>query len=103
VILSIAVVAVIIPYEVLGRYVIGRMAVWANEFAQYALVWASMMGGAVGLKRGYQVGINTLTDHVTLPVGKWVRFDHLPSGADYISAEDAHGKCQFSTKIQDRA
>lgn len=62
VILSMAAIAIVIPYEVFGRYVLSRMSVWSAEFSQYALVWASMMGGAVGLKKGYQVGITTLTD-----------------------------------------
>ena len=60
----IASIALIIPYEVFGRYVLGNMEMWANEFSQYALVWASMMGGAVGLKRGYQVGITTLIERL---------------------------------------
>lgn len=73
VMLAVAAIAVIIPYEVLGRYVIGRMSVWSSEFSQYALVWASMLGGAVGLKRGYQVGITTLTDSLPPSAAKWVR------------------------------
>jgi TRAP-type C4-dicarboxylate transport system permease small subunit len=64
VMLSMAAIAVVIPYEVFGRYVLGRMSTWTGEFSQYALVWASMMGGAVGLKRGYQVGITALTDRL---------------------------------------
>ena len=67
VMISMAAIAIIIPYEVFGRYVLGNMSTWTNEFTQYALVWASMLGGAVGLKRGYQVGITSLTD--SLPPG----------------------------------
>lgn len=73
VMIAIAAIAIIIPYEVFGRYVLGRMSVWSSEFSQYALVWASMMGGAVGLKRGYQVGITTLTDNLPPQAAKWVR------------------------------
>jgi len=73
VMLSIAAIAIIIPYEVFGRYVLGKMSIWSNEFAQYALVWASMLGGAVGLKRGYQVGITTLTDSLPPKASKWVQ------------------------------
>ena len=64
VILSMAAIAIVIPYEVFGRYVLGSMSTWTGEFSQYALVWASMMGGVVGLKRGYQVGITTLIDRL---------------------------------------
>ena len=69
----IASIAVIIPYEVFGRYVLGNMEMWANEFSQYALVWASMMGGAVGLKRGYQVGITTLIERLPSAPAKVVQ------------------------------
>ncbi|HEU19158.1 MAG TPA: TRAP transporter small permease [Deltaproteobacteria bacterium] len=55
---ALAVIAVMIPYEVFGRYVLGYMPVWSSEAATYALVWASMMGGAVGLRKGYQVSLN---------------------------------------------
>ena len=64
---SMASIAIIIPYEVFGRYILGNMSSWTSEYSQYALVWASMLGGAVGLKRGYQVGITSLTD--ALPPG----------------------------------
>lgn len=67
VMISMASIAIIIPYEVFGRYVLGSMSSWTSEFSQYALVWSSMLGGAVGLKRGYQVGITSLTD--SLPPG----------------------------------
>jgi TRAP-type C4-dicarboxylate transport system permease small subunit len=67
VMISMAAIAIIIPYEVFGRYVLGEMSMWTNELSQYSLVWASMLGGAVGLKRGYQVGITSLTD--SLPPG----------------------------------
>lgn len=73
VMISIAAIAIIIPYEVFGRYVLGKMSIWSNEFSQYALVWASMMGGAVGLKRGYQVGITTLTDRLPPRAAKRVQ------------------------------
>lgn len=51
------IIALVIPYEVLGRYVLGSMPMWSGEAATYSLVWVSMMGGAVGLRKGCQVGI----------------------------------------------
>ena len=78
VMISVAAIAIVIPYEVFGRYVLGNMSTWTSEFSQYALVWASMLGGAVGLKRGYQVGITTLTD--SLPPF----FSRLVQGVGYL-------------------
>ena len=65
VIASMAAIAIVVPYEVFGRYILGNMSMWSNEFSQYSLVWASMLGGAVGLKRGYQVGITSLQDSLS--------------------------------------
>lgn len=57
-----AVIAVVIPYEVFGRYVLGDMPVWSGEAATFSMVWAAMMGSAVGLKKGYQVSLNLFVD-----------------------------------------
>ena len=51
------IIALVIPYEVFGRYVLGDMPMWSGEAATYSLVWVSMLGGAVGLRKGIQVGI----------------------------------------------
>ncbi len=59
---AIGAIAVVVPLEVFNRYVLSSMSTWSNEFCQYALVCASMMGGAAGLRKGYQVGITSLID-----------------------------------------
>jgi TRAP-type C4-dicarboxylate transport system permease small subunit len=64
---AMAVMAVVIPYEVFGRYILGEMPSWSSEVAIYALVWASMAGGAVSLRKGYQVSLTALTER--LPPG----------------------------------
>jgi TRAP-type C4-dicarboxylate transport system permease small subunit len=61
---ALAVIAVVIPYEVFGRYVLGVMPVWSGEAATYALVWVSMMGSVVGLSKGYQVSLSLLMDRL---------------------------------------
>lgn len=60
--LSIGGIAVVVPLEVFNRYFLSEMSTWSSEFCQYALVCASMMGGAAGLRKGYQVGITSLID-----------------------------------------
>lgn len=59
-----AVMAIVIPYEVFGRYVLEMMSTWSGEVATYSLVWATMLGAAVGLKKGYQVGMVAVLEHV---------------------------------------
>ncbi|MHB8770353.1 MAG: TRAP transporter small permease [Syntrophales bacterium] len=60
--LFLLVIAVVIPFEVVGRYVFQQMTVWSGEVSTYSLVWASMLGGAVGLKKGYAISITTVVD-----------------------------------------
>ncbi len=57
VIAAMGLIAIVIPYEVFGRYVLGRMTIWSGELSTYGLAWATMMGAAVGLKKGYQVSM----------------------------------------------
>ena len=73
VILAMGAIAVIVPYEVFCRYVLGNMSMWGTEFLQYSLVWATMLGGAVGLKRGYQIGITSLTDNLPAKASAFVQ------------------------------
>lgn len=63
-ILFMTVIAVIVPYEVTGRYVLEKMTIWSGEVATYSLVWASMLGGAVGLKKGYMISMTAVLDAV---------------------------------------
>jgi TRAP-type C4-dicarboxylate transport system permease small subunit len=63
-ILFVAVIAVVIPYEVIGRYVFQKMNIWTGEISTYSLAWASMLGGAVGLKKGYQVNMTAVVESV---------------------------------------
>ncbi len=60
--LFLLIIAVVVPFEVVGRYVFERMTVWSGEVSTYSLVWASMLGGAVGLRKGYAISITTLVE-----------------------------------------
>jgi TRAP-type C4-dicarboxylate transport system permease small subunit len=63
-VLALAVIAIVIPYEVLGRYVLADMPAWSGETATFSLVWLSMMGSAVGFRKGYQISLNSLIDRL---------------------------------------
>ena len=76
-ILFMAVMAVVIPYEVIGRYVFQRMSIWSGEVSTYSLAWATMLGSAVGLKKGYQVSMTSVVESmpaVVAKVLKWVAY-----------------------------
>ncbi len=68
-----ALIGLVIPYEVVGRYVFGKMTIWSGEVSTYSLAWASMLGGAVGLRKGYQVAVTALVDAVPQATAKWLR------------------------------
>lgn len=59
-----SVIATVIPYEVIGRCVFQKMTIWSGEVSTYSLVWASMLGGAVGLKKGYMIGMTSVVESV---------------------------------------
>lgn len=78
VIISMAAIAIIIPYEVFGRYILNEMATWSGEAATFSLVWASMMGAAAGLRKGYQVGMTSVLE--SLPA----KHARLVQGVGYL-------------------
>ena len=73
-ILFMAVIGIVIPYEVIGRYVFQKMTIWSGEVSTYSLAWASMLGGAVGLKKGYQVKMDSVVESVPPQVAKAFKF-----------------------------
>jgi len=73
-ILFMAVIGIVIPYEVIGRYVFQKMTIWSGEVSTYSLAWASMLGGAVGLKKGYQVNMTSVVESVPPAVAKALKF-----------------------------
>ena len=73
VIIAMAAIAIVIPYEVFCRYVLGSMNTWSAEFCMYAFVWATLLGGAAGLRKGYHVGITTLMDALSPSAAKRVQ------------------------------
>jgi len=73
-ILFMAIMAVVIPYEVIGRYVLQKMSIWSGEVSMYSLAWASMLGSAVGLKKGYQVSMMSVVESVPPALAKILKW-----------------------------
>jgi TRAP-type transport system small permease protein len=69
-----AVIAVVVPYEVIGRYVFAKMSMWSGEVSTYSLVWASLLGGAVGLKKGYMISMDAVLESVPKNVARLLKF-----------------------------
>lgn len=68
-----AAISIVIPYEVAGRYFLGSMPSWAGEVTTFSLVWVSMLGAAVGLPRGYQIGMTSLIEKLPQRMGYYVK------------------------------
>lgn len=69
-ILFMAIIAVTIPITVFSRYVLRNTPIWTDETALFSLVWASMLGAAVGLRKGYQIGIRSVVEKAPAAIGK---------------------------------
>jgi len=49
--------AVSVFLQILFRYLLHFPLFWTEEFARYCLVWASLLGAAVALKRGEHIAV----------------------------------------------
>ena len=65
-----AAIGIVIPYEVIGRYIFASMSTWSGEVSTFSLAWASMLGGAVGLKKGYQLSMTSVVESVPPAVAR---------------------------------
>jgi TRAP-type C4-dicarboxylate transport system permease small subunit len=68
------VIAIVVPYEVVGRYVFQKMSMWSGEVSTYSLVWASLLGSAVGMKKGYMISMDAVLESVPRNVAKLLKF-----------------------------
>ena len=49
--------AVVVFLQVIFRYVLNLPLFWTEEFARYCLVWCSLLGSAVAVKRGQHIAV----------------------------------------------
>lgn len=59
---AVAIMAMVIAYQVFGRYVLDRSPSWSEEIARYLLVWLTMLGSAAVLRGGGHIAVTTLID-----------------------------------------
>jgi len=93
-ILFIAIIAIVIPYEVIGRYVFQKMTIWTGEVSTYSLVWASMLGGAVGFRKGYLVSMASVVESVPPATAKVLKFLSLTCSLIFFGAMFSYGLFQ---------
>jgi TRAP-type C4-dicarboxylate transport system permease small subunit len=62
IVVIISLMAVAVFAEVIFRYVLPLPLFWTEEFARYCLVWSSLLGAGVALKRGEHIAVTFFTD-----------------------------------------
>jgi TRAP-type C4-dicarboxylate transport system permease small subunit len=60
----ISVMACVVFAEVLFRYALMLPLFWTEEFARYCLVWSSLLGAGVALKRGEHIAVTFFVDRI---------------------------------------
>jgi TRAP-type C4-dicarboxylate transport system permease small subunit len=94
------VIAVVIPYEVFGRYVIKSMSIWSGEVSTFSLAWATMLGGAVGLRKGYQVAMTAVTDAVPPAVSRLLKGAGILFMLCFLAAMTWYGGMQTLINVE---
>jgi TRAP-type C4-dicarboxylate transport system permease small subunit len=62
IVIIILIMAVAVFAEVIFRYVLPLPLFWTEEFARYCLVWSSLLGAGVALKRGEHIAVTFFTN-----------------------------------------
>lgn len=62
--LVISVMAIVVFVEVIFRYVLMLPLFWTEEFARYCLIWSSILGAGIALKRGEHIAVTFLADRL---------------------------------------
>ena len=60
--------AVVVFLQVMFRYVLGLPLFWTEETARYCLVWCSMLGAGVALKRGQHIAATFVINRLPRPL-----------------------------------
>lgn len=56
------VMVVAIVWQVFARYVLLRPTVWSEELARYLMVWTTMLGSALVVRRGGHVAVTVFVE-----------------------------------------
>ena len=56
--------AVVVFLQVIFRYVLNFPLFWTEEFARYCLVWSSLLGSAVAVKRGQHIAVTIFLERL---------------------------------------
>lgn len=68
-VIAISVVMIVVALlQVLFRYVLATPLSWSEELARYCFVWIVFLGAAIGLQRGFHLGVDLLVNTFPKPI-----------------------------------
>ena len=56
--------AIVVFLQVIFRYILNLPLFWTEELARYCLVWASLLGSAVAVKRGQHIAVTIFMERL---------------------------------------
>ena len=77
--------AMVVLLQVIFRYVLNLPLFWTEEFARYCLVWSSLLGSAVAVKRGRHIAVNILIERCPAALHKMLTIIALLSVAAVLA------------------
>jgi TRAP-type C4-dicarboxylate transport system permease small subunit len=69
-VLFLTAMAIVVFMQVIFRYLLSLPLFWTEEFARYCLVWASLMGAAVAVKRGQHIAVTWFVERLPYRIGR---------------------------------
>ena len=84
-VIILAAMAVVVFLQVIFRYVFNFPLFWTEEFARYCLVWASLLGSAVAIKRGQHIAVTMLVERFPPALSRVLKIMALMSVAVILS------------------
>jgi TRAP-type C4-dicarboxylate transport system permease small subunit len=64
-IMILSVMALVVLLQVIFRYVLNFPLFWTEEFARYCLVWSSLLGSALAVKRGQHIAVTIIMERLS--------------------------------------
>ncbi|MBU0640242.1 MAG: TRAP transporter small permease [Planctomycetes bacterium] len=65
VIVVMATLVIDVSWQVFTRFVLKSPSTWTDELATFLLIWVSLLGAAVALKRGAHLGVDYFVERMT--------------------------------------
>lgn len=77
--------AVVVFLQVIFRYVLNLPLFWTEELARYCLVWSSLLGSAVAVKRGQHIAVTIFMERLPPALRRWLTMVALISVAAILA------------------